>query len=138
MTLVVKNKDITANFISFIKRRMLGYIASILDMKRLQVYDEYFNSEAFLRLTKNVPVDAKRVIVLGMSNLIHKRYETTTHIFINPHLTYPGTTIKIVDLCKIINYGTLSLDSYPIFSLTFNHFSKNIGKYADRCTMGVD
>ena len=74
---------------------------------------------------------------MGMSNLVHKRFDTVTQIFINPNLTYPGTNLKVEDLCKIINYGTLSIDAYPIFSMTFEHFSKNLGKYVDRCIMGV-
>ena len=137
MTLIVNNKDVTTNFILFLKKKMLSYIAYILDIKRLVAYDEFFNSEEFRKISGNVVIDSKKVIVLGMSNLTHKRFESTTHIFINPNLTYPGTTLKIESLCKIINYGNLSIDAYPIFSMTFNHFSKNIGKYVDRCIMGV-
>jgi hypothetical protein len=137
MTLVVENKDVTQNFILYLKKKMLSYIAYILDIKKLQAYDEYFSSDDFKKTSNNTLVSSKKVIVLGMSNLIHKRYETTTHIFINPNLTYPGTNLKVVDLCKIINYGTLSIDAYPIFTMTFDHFNNNIGEYTDRCIRGL-
>lgn len=137
MTLVVDNKDVTQNFILYLKKKMLSHIAYILDIKKLQAYDEYFSSDEFKQISNNTIVSSKKVIVLSMSNLVHKRYETTTHIFIDPNMAYPGTNLKIVDLCKIINYGTLSIDAYPIFTMTFNHFSENIGKYTDRCIRGL-
>lgn len=137
MTLVVDNKNITTNFVLFLKKKMLSHMASILDTKRLQPYNEYFSSDEFLKLTNNTVIDSRRVILLSMSNLVHKRFETTTQIFINPNMTYPGTNFKLIDLCKIINYGTLSIDAYPIFTITFNHFHNNIGKYIDRCILGV-
>ena len=137
MTLVVENKNITPNFILFLKKKMLSYLATILNVKKLVPYDEYFKSDDFLLQTNGVIIDSKRVIIMSMSNLTHKRFETTTQIFVNPMMTYPGTNIKLVELCKIINYGTLSIDAYPIFSMTFNHFSRNLGMYIDRCIMGV-
>ena len=137
MTLVVENKDINTHFIKFLKRRIMGYISLIMNFKRLKPFDEYFNSNEFKSISNNVVISSKRIITMGMTNLVHKRYETNTHIFINPNITYPGTTIKIVDLCKLINYGTLSLEGYPIFTKTFDHFSKNIKKYRNKCILGL-
>lgn len=137
MTLIVENKNVTKGFITFLKQKMISHLALILDMRKLKSFEEYFQSEEFLKSTNNVVINPKKVIVLAMSNIISKRYETTTHLFINPNLLYPGTNLKIVDLCKIINYGTLSIDAYPIFTMTFNHFSNNIGKYIDRCINGL-
>jgi hypothetical protein len=37
----------------------------------------------------------------------------------------------------LINFGNLSIDSYPIFTETFNHFSMNIKKYVEKCGMGL-
>ena len=137
MTLIVDNKDINLHFIKFIKRKMLEHISLILNFKKLTPFDEYFKSEEFNKLSNNVRVSSKKVIVLGMTNLIHKRYETNTHIFINPNILFPGTDIKLVDLCKIINYGNMSIEGYPIFTDTFEHFSKNINKYIDRSIAGL-
>ena len=45
--LVVENKRATEGFIAFIKRRIPMHIASSLDVKRLQVFDDYFKSDSF-------------------------------------------------------------------------------------------
>ena len=115
---------------------MLGYLSIILDMKKLIVFDEYFESEEFGNDTK-VKIDSKRVVLMGMTNLSHKRYDTYTQLFINPNTLYPGTSFKVVDLCKVINFGTLSVDGYPIFTQTFDYFSQNIDKYKEKCMIGL-
>lgn len=138
MTLIVENKDINTYFIKYLKRRLLGHISLILNIKKLVPFDEYFNSDEFKILSGGIKVSAKKVIVLGMSNLTHRRYETTTHIFINPNIYYTGTNIKLVDLCNLINFGNMSIDGYPIFTETFNHFSRNIKKYIDKCIIGLE
>lgn len=137
MTLIVDNKDIVPSFISYLKTRLLRHICLILDLSKLKPFDEYFHSLEFLEISNDVLISSKRLILLAMSNLQHKRYESTTHIFINPNVTYPGTELKLVDLCKVINYGTMSVEGYPIFTETFNHFSRNIRKYVEKCSMGL-
>lgn len=132
MLLIVDNKDITESFIPYLKNRMLRHICFILDDSKLIRFDEYFKSNEF---TKDIT--SKHIIMLAMSNLQHKRYDENTHIFINPNITYPGTSIKIVDLCKVINFGNLSVEGYPIFTMTFDHFSRNIKKYVEKCAMGL-
>lgn len=137
MTLIVDNKDTNLHFILYLKKRMLRHIALILNPKKLVPYDEYFNSEAFIIRSGGASISSRQVILLGMTHLIHKRYENTTHIFINPNFMYPGTSLSVADLCKVINFGTMSVDAYPIFSETFEHFSKNIKNYLDSCITGV-
>lgn len=135
MILIVENKDINRSFIPYLKKRLLGYITLILELRKLTKYDEYFASEDFGNVTQ-IPINPRKVIMLGMTNLQHKRYKTTTHIFINPNLYYPGTPYKVVELCKLINYGSLSVEGYPIFSDTFEHFQKSIHKYTDKPMLG--
>ena len=137
MTLIVDNKDINLHFIKYLKRRMLGHISLILNTQKLVPFDEYFSSDEFMLMSGGVRVSSRKVIILGMTNLIHKRYETTTHIFINPNIYFTGTNIKLVDLCKIINFGNMSVDGYPIFTETFDYFSKNIKKYIDKSITGL-
>ena len=137
MTLIVDNKDIVPSFISYLKTRLLRHICLILDLSKLKPFDEYFHSLEFLEISNDVLISSKRLILLAMSNLQHKRYESTTHIFINPNVTYPGTELKLVDLCKVINYGTMSVEGYPIYTETFIHFSRIIRKYVEKCSMGL-
>lgn len=137
MILVVDNEYATQKFISFLKQRMLSHLSAIIDTKKLIPYDEYFNTDEFRELYGDGNVSAVKVVVFGMKHLSHKRYESNTHIFINPNVNYPGTQINLFTLCKLINFGNMSIDAYPIFTDTFNHFSKNLSKYIDKCIIGI-
>ena len=137
MTLIVDNKDTNLHFIEYLKTRMLRHLATLLNIKKLDTYDEYFNSPEFEEIANNVHISSRRVLLMGMTNLSHKRYKSTTHIFINPNINYPGTYIKVIDLCKVINYGTMSIEAYPIISETFDHFANNIEKYKESCIRGL-
>ena len=136
MTLIVENKYINLYFIKYLKKRMLRHLATLLNIKKLERYDEYFNSKEFNH-DDNTHISSRKVLLLGMTNLSHKRYENSTHIFIDPNINYPETNFKVVDLCKVINFGTMSIDGYPIITETFEHFSKNIKKYKDSCMIGL-
>lgn len=137
MTLIVENKDINLYFILYIKKKMLSYLALILNPLKLNVYDEYFNSEIFQKLSGGIKISSRKAIWLAMTKLSHQRYEENTHIFINPNLLYPGTQIPIIDICKMINYGCLGLEPYPVISETFSHFQNNIKYYLARCIRGL-
>ena len=131
MNIVVNNISISNGFINFIKQKTFGYMATILNIDKLDVYDEYF------KYIHNTDILAKKVIILSMSNLSHDRQETTTTIYINPDLKYPGTNINLIDLCKIINNGNLNIPSYPIFTQTFEHIQNNLPKYLDKFIIGI-
>ena len=131
MNIVVDNKYITKGFISFLIRRIQMYTYSILNISKLRIYDEYFKS------IYNVEISSIRVFKISTSNLKYKRNDTTTTIYINPDITYPGTQIKIIDLCRIINYGALNIPPYPIFTDISNQFTNNIKTYASKFTIGV-
>ena len=136
MTLIVDNKDINTGFIMFLKRKMLSYISMIVDRRKLRPFDEYFKSDEALSLTNGVRILPIRAIVLSMSTLSHKRYDDA-HIFINPNVNYPGTDIKLADICKFINFGNMSVEGYPIFTTTFEYFNKHINKYIERFNRGL-
>jgi len=137
MILVVDNKYINKGFILFLKRRILFRLVQSINIKKLSMYDEYFNDAFKDEEIDDVIISTKKVILLAGKNLCSDRFDTETHIYINPNINYPNTNIKLIDLCKIINYGTLSIEPYPIFSDCFNHFHKGIKRYINMFISGV-
>ena len=137
MTLLIENVNFKRGFIRFLKKRILQYAMLSLSPKRLHTFDEFFNSSAFRPESINVRISSRRVLLIGLSNLEHSRGDTTTSIFISPTIRYPGTDYLIVDLCRLINYGNLSVEPYPIISDTMTHFSKHIRKYQNKFILGL-
>ena len=137
MILIVDKKYSYNDFISFLKRRMLQYFASNVNLKKIKLYNEYFNSEEFKEKYGDVSIDSFTVIKIGITNLKSIKYPTYTELTIDDKLTYPGTDIKIKDLCKIINYGNLSIDAYPIFTDMFRYFTIRMKTYVNKYELGV-
>lgn len=137
MILMIDNKGVSKGFILFIKKRMLTYCLSHLELSKLDKFDEYFKSEGFVNTYKVSNLSSRNIIYLGISHLSHRRYETETQLSIDDSLYYPGTNIKISSLCKLINFGNMDIDGYPIFSNTFQHFRDNIDKYIDKHIMNL-
>ena len=50
---------------------------------------------------------------------------------INSNNFIPNTFAKFISIINTINYGTLTLAPYPIYTETFNYFAQNIEEYLD-------
>lgn len=137
MTLLIENMNLKRGFITFLKKRILRHALLQLNPMRLSVFDDFFNSDNFSTEPLGVRISARRALLLGLSNLEHSRGETSTSIFISDTVKYPGTEFLVVDLCRVINYGNLSIDPYPVISDTMNYFSKNIRTYQNKFILGL-
>ena len=137
MTLLVEEKYNKIDFLKFLKRRILTYFASVVNTKKVLPYDEYFKSDEFKEKFGDVSISSLLVIKLGITNLKVVTYPTYSTISINDAVMYPDTKIRVLDLCKIINYGNLSVDAYPIFTNVFLHFKINMKKYVNKYELWV-
>lgn len=90
------------------------YFVSNLNDKYIESYIKFLNN-------KNI----KYYLLLGVSNLECKEYYDYYIIQINPNVTFPETTAKLYDVCYEINYGSLNIPPYPIFSDAFNWAQQN-------------
>lgn len=131
MNIVVDNKYVTKGFISFLKKRIQMHAHSIVNIPKLKIYDEYF------KIIYNEEISSIRLFKISLSHLDYKIDDIITTIYIDPNIKYPGTQIKIIDLCRIMNYGALNIPPYPIFTNISDYFTNNIKTYANKFTIGV-
>lgn len=132
MKLVVDNIYVYESFLSFLKRRILWFAMSHLSRGKLIVFDELFKAHY-----PDKVISSTLVLHIAFSHLSTHRDETTTTIEISDKILYPGTNLKILDLCRIINYGTVDVGPYPIISEVFDYFSTHLELYAEKFTMGL-
>lgn len=110
------------NFFKFLKDIIKSAILKNLDVKKLIVFDEYFKNNLNIKVT---PI-ARQVIIIGIENLIYSKTSEGINIYINPSTIVYNTQYHVAELCRLINYGTLDLKGYPIFTNTFNKIKDNI------------
>lgn len=137
MTLMIEHEYDRNDFIRFLKRRMLGYISMHINLDKVRAFDEYFESDGFKKTYGDVNVCSATIFKLSILNLKVVHYPTYATITVDDTIMYPNTHIRLIDLCKLMNYGNLSVEAYPIISDTFRHFSTHIKDYVNKYRLGV-
>lgn len=111
--------------ISKIKTRLLSNI----DTKKLVHWNNYF-SELPSNEASIQDNSSQQIIVFAVSNLTCKLNQGELIITYDQTKFIPGyDRLKLSTAIKTINYGTLSIKGYPIFSDTFKYFAENIDTY---------
>ena len=117
------SSKVDSGFINFLIKQIKEYVKSIVDLKRLSVFDKYLSDELGITDT------ALDIINLALNNLCYKKSSKSYIISINNNTNLQNNVAKLYDVCKLINFGNLQISGYPIFTKTFNYFEKNANIY---------
>ena len=104
------NKSVKRFLESFIVPRFLTTIRAKFNRRLIENYVDVFDVNAFV--TVFLKVKFLRVHEVGDKYFV---------VDINPNIKLSDGTL-FIDCCKAINYGSLSLQSYPIFESCFRVF----------------
>ena len=125
-----------ADLTEFIQRKLYGEIrnafVSILDETELERFDEYLNSSNIL--TPNIPtnkkffISTKNILIGALNNLIFIKQpvDNSYIIEISPNEYIPNFNAKFIDIANLVNYGTISIQAYPIFDKVFDSVAKKL------------
>lgn len=90
--------------------------------------DNYLSTLDFMERHKNQTSDY--IMRLGISNLTVNSLKGQYIIHINETIMFDSLQhIKLSTMCRLINYGTLSVKGYPILIDLFNQVAENIDMY---------
>lgn len=73
-------------------------------------------------------INANAILIQAGQNLQVLDYTEIIIIQINENRLFNNSQIKLIDLCKLLNYGTLDIQGTNIFSDTFDYIAKNINQ----------
>lgn len=97
----------------------------IVNISKYAPIDGYLGTLDFMTRHKGQTSDT--IMRLGANSLVTKEFEGRFVIQINDTLMFDNKeNIKLSSMCKLINYGTMSVKGYPILIELFNHFADNI------------
>ena len=121
------------SFINWLCIQIRNNVLSTLNTKKLINWDEYFNSESVYKSIYKKKIFTRDIIIAGISNLYYQTTEDGFWISINPNILTPGLDrIKLISVCKLINFGNRQIPGYPIFTNTFQDIANNINTYVER------
>ena len=122
-------KDFVNNFL--LDKIPAVYIKSV-DRLRLLRFDNYLNSLNIATKTRTGKVrkiNTFEVLYSAFNNLVVAVDSGTYTITINPNTMVPNFNIKLITVAELVNYGTVSIQSYPIIDEVFDKVADDLGTY---------
>lgn len=129
MTLTVDNPD-RLDLDGFISEKLIPEIQEIFpsminDGKLISVNDFVNNT---LKLSPQGRwINVKDVLLSAIYNLTYTEMPDGSYVIsIDSNQIVPDTRAKIIEVAQLVNYGNMSVPSYPIFDEVFNFFADNL------------
>lgn len=120
-------------FITWLMVQIRNKVIIETNLKKLERWDEYFNSENVYKSIYKKRILTKDIITAGISNLCYQLTEDGFDISINPNIYTPGLDrIKLLSICKLINFGNQQISGYPIFTNIFQEVADSINDYVEK------
>ena len=96
------------------------------NVNKLLKMDEYLHSLDFMASHKDDT--SYKILQKGLQSLQVSSGTDSYIIRVNDSIYYDfATGVKLSTVCKLINYGTISVQGYPIYQKLFTHFAENLG-----------
>ena len=120
MELVIYKQN-TFQAIDFI-RYLCNLVKQLLLSSNIEfgAYNNYFAKEFTSDIT------AQNILIAAGLNLDVKNYGDIIIIKINENVMFNNSQIRLIDLCKLLNNGTLEIRGTNVFSDTFDYIANNM------------
>ena len=129
MNIIIKNTNkYDSNFVNWLIEKIKSYLLMFDDFSRYKQIEEYINSN-ILRSKKYRYLSMHDIFFIAAASYECINYGSTAIIQINPYIKIYNTNIKVIDICKILNYGSISVKGIDIFSQIANHIKLNLNNY---------
>ena len=129
MNIIIKNTNkYDLNFFNWLIEKIKSYLLMFDDFSRYKQIEEYINSN-ILRSKKYRYLSMHDIFFIAAASYECINYGSTAIIQINHQIKIYNTNIKVIDICKILNYGSISVKGIDIFSQIANHIKLNLNNY---------
>lgn len=133
MNLIIKNPDglDLTNFCNWLISIMQEYMSKNIEEKKLVQWDNYLNNIIKLKSTDNITraISSKNILVASTYNLIVKKSNSQYEIALDPNTNIPNYYAKFIDIIKLINYGNINTQPYPIYDYMMDFMADKLIDY---------
>lgn len=125
MKLVIEKTDkYNLSFVKWLRDEIETELTASINSGELSRIQKYINTQ----LT-DTPINILHVLLMGIKYLSVKEINGYFHITIDEFKMYGNTKFKLLNLCKLINYGNLECKGCYIFSNVFDRITNRIDNY---------
>lgn len=83
----------------------------------------------YLELKYSKKINIKNILIQGINTAYFEEQMDEVVFKLNKNINLTEIPAKLIDICKLINYGNLEVKGFPIFTIVFTHISDNIDYY---------
>lgn len=124
----------------FIKR-VISYVQNLLkasyDKRKFASMEAFINSVPEFRSIYRKEYSCKDIVYMSAYNLVYDFYDGSAIIYVDPNVYYPGTQVKLSQLCRLIDSGAIGLPGTYIYTNAFNEVQTSQYDWAELYKMGV-
>lgn len=126
--------NVDRRFIKWLEKYIKYQIIKNTDNKYLLELDKMIEESQLLEEFKvgDVKFNSKKAILLSINCLQCVKIKDSYHISINNNINFPGYALPLENICKLINFGTLNIKGFPIYTNAFNNIVVNLPRYFTR------
>lgn len=129
MNIIIKNANkYDLNFFNWLIEKIKSYLLMFDNFSKYKQIEEYINSN-ILRSKKCRYLSMHDIFFIAATSYECINYGSTVIIQINPQVKIYNTNIKVIDICKILNYGSISVKGTDVFNQIANHIKLNLNNY---------
>ena len=132
MKLLLHDKDniVDLDFGNWLLELISTKLISSIDSKKLQQLDDFINNTDTLKRLYKSQYSTESILIYAARHLKCNVVHGEITIDLDNNALVPGfDRLKLLTICKLINYGSSEVKGYPIFTNTFNYFRDNITDY---------
>lgn len=128
MKLLVKTDNV--DFIHYLIQ-ILRYKIKVIC---LYSYNDTINN--LLLITTENRYGLHKIVNMSINNLISYKFNDFYVITIDNNAILPNTEFKLIDMCKLINYGNLDISGTMIYTQAFKYINDNINDLYKKFSYG--
>lgn len=131
MKIIIKNQSpFDDTFIKWLVNQLKQNLFSEVNIDLLDA----LNEKLYLI---GIDIDLQKAFVQIVNNITYSKNKMYFHIFIRPNRRIRGTTYNCIEVAQLINYGTIEILGYGIFSKAFNELVNNLDYYLNKHSLGI-
>lgn len=139
MNLTIKTvyKDYDDNFYDWLIDKIQQFGVGIIQKNKLYEIDKYINEVSEFKSIFRKSFISYEILCAFFYNLKTTTYWDKVVIEVNPNAIMPSSNVKIITLARLITYGTLNLQGYPLVLDVFDYFEENIDTFYEMYERGL-
>lgn len=127
ISLIIKKENVNdIDFVYAVSNYITRYISGMLDLRRLKAFDDYINTNKLFYTPLTAYISTRNALLICADNLVINETTFEYRICLDDVLIYPNSSAKVIDICKMVNYGNSELLAYPLISDAFHYAQKNV------------